>query len=366
MSTKENRQKDHNYFMKLAFLQAKKILGNTKENPPVGCVIVKNSQILSVAHTSKNGRPHAEKNALLYSKKKSINASMYVTLEPCSHYGKTGPCTQLIKKHKIKEIFYSINDPDYRSFKKSNFYFKKNKIICKKNVLKPYALNFYKSYIISRKRSLPYVMAKLAVSKDFYTVNNKSEWITNEFSRKRVHLLRGIHDCLLTSSTTINKDNPDLTCRIKGLDDTTPDCIIIDKSLKINVNSKIVNNAKKRKTIIFYHFSTLKKINYLRKKKVKLVKVNLNSSKNFNLEKLLYKIKSMHYSRVFLESGLNLTNNFLNKKLVNDFSLFISEKIIGKRGLNKFKIENYLNKKNKHLQENVNLFGDKFISYKIK
>ena len=262
MSTKPSRPINHNFFMELAYLQAKKVLGNTKENPAVGCVIVKDNQVISAAHTSIGGRPHAERNALFVSQKKSINASLYVTLEPCSHYGKTGPCTLLIKKHKIKKVFYSMNDPDYRSFNKSELFFKANKIKLKKNILKFIAMNFYKSYINSKNKTLPYVMAKIAVSKDFYTIDQKRKWITNEFSRKRVHLLRGIHDCLLTSSVTINKDNPSFSCRISGLEHTTPICIIIDRNLDININSKIVNNAKKKKTIIFYHCGNEKKKNY--------------------------------------------------------------------------------------------------------
>jgi len=366
MSTKPSRQNNHKFFMELAYLQAKKVLGNTKENPAVGCIIVKDNQVISAAHTSIDGRPHAEKNALYLSQKNSINASLYVTLEPCSHYGKTGPCTLLIKKHKIKKVFYSMNDPDYRTFNKSELFFKTQKIILKKNILNHFAMNFYKSYINSKNKALPYVMAKLAVSKDFYTIDLRRKWITNEFSRKRVHLLRGIHDCLLTSAATINKDNPSLTTRISGLEYTTPICIIIDKNLNINVNSNIVNNAKKRKTIIFYQNGKQKIINLLNKKKVKLIKFNLESDKKFNLVKLLYKIKSLGYSRIFLESGLNLTKNFLKNKLINDFSLFISSNNLGRNGLNKFVVRNYLIKKKKFLTENVNLFGDKFVSYNIK
>jgi diaminohydroxyphosphoribosylaminopyrimidine deaminase / 5-amino-6-(5-phosphoribosylamino)uracil reductase len=366
MSTKLSRQNNHNHFMKLAFLQAKKVLGNTKENPPVGCVIVKEDQIISASHTSFNGRPHAERNALFLSNKKNKNSILYSTLEPCSHYGKTHPCTLAIKKNKIKKVFYAIDDPDQRTFCKSNSFFKKNNIIYKKNIRKPYALNFYKSYINSRNKNLPYVMAKIAVSKDFYTINKKKKWITNSYSRQRVHILRSIHDCLLTSSVTINKDNPDLTCRIKGLESTTPDCIIIDKKLSINISSKIVNNANKRKTIIFYNHIDHKKIRYLNKKKIKLIKLKLDQNGRFDLRELLFRIKLLGYSRVFLESGLNLTSNFLNHELITDFSLFISKNKLGSKGSNKFNFNKYLSKKNNFFKENVNLFGDKFLSFSVK
>ena len=94
--------------MSLALLQAKKVIGNTKTNPAVGCIIVKNGSVISAGHTSINGRPHAEKNAINFSRIKTNNASMYVTLEPCSHFGKTPPCTLAIIKNKFKKVFLSI------------------------------------------------------------------------------------------------------------------------------------------------------------------------------------------------------------------------------------------------------------------
>ena len=112
--------------MKLALKQAERNLGKTSENPSVGCVITKNNNVISVGNTSVQGRPHAEYNAIKNSKINLKNSKMYVTLEPCSHYGKTEPCTKLIVKKKIKNIFISIKDSDLRSKGKSLSFFKKN------------------------------------------------------------------------------------------------------------------------------------------------------------------------------------------------------------------------------------------------
>ena len=119
MYINRNKNKNHAYFMRLALQQAKKILGNTKDNPAVGCVIIKNNHVISAGHTSINGRPHAEYNAIICSRNAIKNSNLYVTLEPCSHYGKTPPCVNEIVKHKIKKVFFSLNDPDYRSFNRS-------------------------------------------------------------------------------------------------------------------------------------------------------------------------------------------------------------------------------------------------------
>ena len=105
--------------MRLAYNQASRALGNTGENPAVGCVIVKNNELISLAHTNFNGRPHAERIALSSKKINFKDSLLYSTLEPCSHYGKTSPCIDIIKKKNIKTVYFSKYDPDRRSFKKA-------------------------------------------------------------------------------------------------------------------------------------------------------------------------------------------------------------------------------------------------------
>ena len=135
MFTNLNNTKNHKYFMSLALEQAKKTLGNTKDNPAVGCIIVKNNYVISAGYTSIGGRPHAEQNAIKKVNKNIQNLKLYVTLEPCSNYGKTPPCVNLIINKKIKNVFFSINDPDTRSFKKSSIKFKKSGINTNSGIL---------------------------------------------------------------------------------------------------------------------------------------------------------------------------------------------------------------------------------------
>jgi diaminohydroxyphosphoribosylaminopyrimidine deaminase/5-amino-6-(5-phosphoribosylamino)uracil reductase len=207
----------------------------------------------------------------------------------------------------------------------------------------------------------------MAISKDFYTNSKKKKWITNKFSRGRVHLMRSNHDCILTSVNTIIIDNPRFTCRIHGLEDNSPSRIILDKRLKIHITSNIVRSANKYRTIIFFNKIDQKKIKVLKNLKIELVKIPLSEDGNFDLKYILMKVKILGFSRIFLESGLNLTTNFLNKGLVDDFQLFISSKNLGKNGNNSFKKNMKLFFKNrKFTNEKVNLFGDKLISYRIK
>ena len=135
MFTNQNKYQKHNFFMQLALNQARKMIGNTKENPSVGCVVVKGNKLISAGCTSINGRPHAEQNALSMSSPLLKNSNLYVTLEPCTHYGKTPPCVKLIIKKKIRKVFFSINDPDKRTYNKSSAQLKKKGIIVNKGIL---------------------------------------------------------------------------------------------------------------------------------------------------------------------------------------------------------------------------------------
>ena len=367
MSIKQNKYSKHLFFMKLALMQAQKNLGNTKENPSVGCVIVNNDYIISSGCTSINGRPHAEMNTISFSKENIKNSNLYVTLEPCSHYGKTPPCVDLIIKNKIKRVFFSIKDPDIRSFNKSTKKLKKNKISVKNNILSSEVKNFYRSYYKFKESNLPFVTAKIAISRDFFTNNKKSKWITNIFSRGRVHIMRSNHDCILTGSKTIISDNPRFTCRINGLEKRSPSIIILDQNLKIPTTSRVISLPRKHRIIIFFNKINKKRIEALNKFKVKLIRAPISNDGNFDLKNILRKIKHLGFSRIFLETGLKLTTSFLNDDIIDDFKLFISNKKVGKNGNNSFKKNMRLFFDNKKfINEKLNLFGDKLISYRMK
>ena len=208
MANRQNKPNFQNsFFLSLAFEQAKVNIGSTKSNPSVGCVVEKNGAIVSSGRTSFNGRPHAEYNAL--NKNRNFkNSNIYITLEPCSHYGFTPPCTNIIIKKKS-------------------------------GILKNYGLNFYKRYYLQHSNNLPLIDGKIAISKDYFTKNKKSKWITNIYSRKRSHLILSMYNCIISTSKSINDDNSLLTCRINGLEKKSPDLIILDRYLKVSSNYNI-------------------------------------------------------------------------------------------------------------------------------
>jgi len=346
--------KNHNFYLDLAYQLAEINLGKTGLNPSVGAIVVKNNSVISSGVTSTKGRPHAEFNAL--SKRKDcVGASLYTSLEPCVHYGKTPPCTKIILKKKIKKVYFGSYDPDIRSFKKAKSILSKKGIDIKKIKSKNYK-NFYKSYFINKKLNIPYVSAKIALSNDFFSINYKKRWITNQSSRKIVHLLRSRYDCILSTSKTINLDNSLLNCRIDGLDKFKPDLFIIDFNLKLKKNLLLNKIINKRKTFIITNRSNLKKVSIYRKKGYKFLFINtLKDKKDFiSLYKKIYKLG---YSRVLLETGLVFLDTIIKNKLINNLYLFKSNINLSKIGKNNIS-PNFL-KKIKFKQISINLNGDK-------
>ena len=346
--------KNHNFYLNLAFQLAEKNLGHTKLNPSVGCVIVKNDTVISSGVTSMSGRPHSEYNALKNLKNCS-GATLYTTLEPCTHYGKTPPCVDIIVKKKIKNVFYAFEDPDVRTFKKAKKILKNKGIKCKLIKSKDYS-RFYKSYYINKKKEIPYITAKIALSKDNLTINKKNKWITNIFSRKAVHLLRYKYDCILSTSKSINYDNSLLNCRINGLDKYKPALFIVDLNLKLKKNLLLNNLLKKRKTYLITLKKNLKKIKNYKKKGYNIILIKSLENKE-DFEKLNKKIYKMGYSRMFIETGLTFLQSLINNKIIDELFIFKSINKLGKKGKNNISI-NYLKKFSPKLLT-INLNGDK-------
>ncbi len=321
----------NNYYLNLAFQLAEKNLGKTGLNPSVGTVIVKNNIIISTGVTSFTGRPHSEFNAL----KKLRNCSgstLYTTMEPCVHHGLTPPCTNIIIKKKIKNVYYGSADPDERSFNKAKKLLERKGI--KTNLIKQKKYkNFYKSYFINKSLNIPFITTKIALSNDYFSINKKSKWITNNRSRKIVHLLRSKHDCILSTSKSINIDNSSLNCRIEGIDNNKPDLFIIDLNLKLKKGLFLEKLNKKRNTFLITKTKYYKKSAAYRKRGFKMIFIkSLKNKKDFNsLFKDIYKLG---YSRVFVESGLIFTKSLLKNKLINDLYFFKSDKKLKKDGYN--------------------------------
>tara|TARA_B100000941_G_C28500850_1_gene554087 strand:- start:1626 stop:2690 length:1065 start_codon:yes stop_codon:yes gene_type:complete len=350
----------HNFFSNLAFNLAENHIGKTGTNPSVGCVIVKDNSVISSGVTSIKGRPHAEYNAL----NKNIsfkNSKMYLTLEPCTHYGKTPPCIDLIKRKKIKQVFYCYDDPDLRTFKKAKKILKKK---IKKIRTPSKNLDFYKSYYLDKIKKIPLIDGKIAFSKDNFTINRKSKWITNLRSRKVAHLIRSKYDCIISTSKTINDDNSLLNCRLDGLDNYKPDLIIIDRNLSLKKKLKLFNISNKRRTYIVTTSKNAKKISFFKLKKLKVIKLSsLKYKKDFDrLFEILYQIGKR---RLLIESGLIFLSKIINYKLLNHLYIFKSDKKLKKDGFNNINMTGLLKLSNSE-KIKINLNNEKLYKVKIK
>tara|TARA_B100001057_G_scaffold391932_1_gene400339 strand:- start:3696 stop:4802 length:1107 start_codon:yes stop_codon:yes gene_type:complete len=367
MSTKRDKfsNKDK-FFMKLALYLAKSRHGLTGLNPSVGCVIVKNDEIISIGVTSYNGRPHAEYNAINNCYENLEGAKIYVTLEPCCHHGLTPPCTDLIIKSKIAKVLYSISDVDKRVKNKSSKILKSNKIVVKKGLLKDEINKFYYPYFLNRKKEIPFVTGKIAITKNNLIYSKNDNKITNLYSDKFTHFLRYKNDSLMISYKTLNKDNPKLNCRLNGFEKFSPKRIILDNKLNSKVNSYIIKTANKENTFIFYNKAKTFKVLDFKKRGINLIKSKINKKNKFDIKVILKKLYNLGCRNLLVEGGNILTNSLIKNKTFNKFYLFKSPNNHSKSlEYLKFKSLDVLKKKyKKKIKLNLNLKKDKIILYK--
>ena len=317
----------------LAHEIAKKKFGQTFPNPTVGCIIAKKSKIISKAVTNHSGRPHAEEIALAKAGNKSKGATMYVTLEPCFHSSRNGSCTDQILRSGIKEIIISSADPDIRTNNKSIKKLRKNNVLVDIGLRKEKTYELNKFFFKSIKKKQPFTKVKLAISSDEKIAwsNYKSKWISNQYSRIYAHKLRSTSQAILTTSKTIIKDNPSLTIRLKKNHELHIPIIIIDKSLKISFNSKILKDISKKRIIIFTSKKNKKSEN-LSKLGCEIVYCKLNKKNKLNLKSIFKKIYLLKISDLLVEAGGILFSDLIKNKLVDEIHIFKSKIIIGQNG----------------------------------
>ena len=351
--------------IKLAHDIAKKKYGLTFPNPSVGCVISKNSTVISKAVTSKSGRPHAEEIAIAKAGKKAKGATMYVTLEPCFHSSKNGSCADQILRSGIKEIFISAPDPDIRTYKKSINKLKKNNIVVNLGLEKNKTYKLNKFFFKSMSKKQPFTKVKMAISDDEKIAwhNYKSKWISNKYSRIYAHKLRSKSQAILTTSKTIIKDDPRLTVRLKNSIEKHLPIIIIDKDLKIPINSKIIKDISKKRVIIFTSKKNKKSENLI-KYGCEIIFCKLNRYNKLNLKSIFAKIYRLNIADILVEAGGVLFTDLLKNKLVDEVHLFKSKIIIGENGKPAIIGKKFKNL-NLSLNEKLNFKNDEYYNYEV-
>ena len=209
-------EKNNSYFVYLANKLSLINQFTTFPNPSVGAVSVFKKQIISTGITGNNGSPHAEYDAIKKAKNKKID-KLYVSLIPCSHTGKNPSCAKIIIKKKIKKVFYSSDDLDPRVKNHSKYKLKKDKVTISKIFVNNFCFQEIKNYNYSKKKKLPFITAKLAISSDYYSKHKNKKYFTNKKALKYAHLLRYKNDSILVGKNTFEDDLPLLNCRINGI-----------------------------------------------------------------------------------------------------------------------------------------------------
>lgn len=323
---------EHEKFMKQAIAKAEKGRGQVSPNPLVGALVVQNGKVISKGYHTAYGRAHAEVEAL-----KNVNqrlkASLYVTLEPCSHYGKTPPCLDLIKKYKnLDTIVIGCKDPNPQVNGKSikelkKIGFKVTTGILAKEVKKQNETYFY--YMANKR---PFVTLKAAMTLDgkIATESGESKWITSASTRKLSHKLRIENDAIMVGIGTVLADDPLLIPRnVKGNGFRPPVRIIIDPRLKIPLDSKIIKTAKAYPTIVVCsHSSNTSKQRQLEKLSVKTISLPEKNGR-LCLKDLMSDLGSRNITSLMIEGGSDLNSAAWKEEIVNKLVLFAAPKIFG-------------------------------------
>jgi diaminohydroxyphosphoribosylaminopyrimidine deaminase/5-amino-6-(5-phosphoribosylamino)uracil reductase len=315
-------------FMSYALALSKKNLGQTAPNPSVGCVIVCDGKIISSSVTAKNGRPHAEKVAIDQVLNKEIfkNSTIYITLEPCSHIGQTQPCVDEIIKYRFKKVVIATKDSDSRVNGEGIKKLQQAGIEVVFGVLENEARELKRGFFHAKEKHRPFVTLKLATSLDgkIATKNFDSKWITSEKAREFSHYLRAKNDAILIGGETARRDNPSLDCRIAGLEDFSPQKIIISQSLDLDPSLNIFKNSS-QKTIILT----------TKDKDFPAAKLILCAQKNgkIDLKDALTKLCQSGITSLLVEGGSKIATAFLQENLVDELVWIRNRKIIGNDGI---------------------------------
>lgn len=326
-------------YIRQCFELARQANGLVSPNPLVGAVIVKNNKVLATGYHKGYGEAHAERDAILkLAKKGSIKncaagATIYVSLEPCNHFGKTPPCADLIIEAGIKQVFFAVRDPNPKVVQNDSVkILKKAGIKVVFPVLEKEGKELNKVFFKNILEQEPYYTLKTAMSLDgkIATKTGESKWITSERSRELVQELRFVSDAILVGINTVIKDDPQLTVRIPGKEKSIYR-IILDTNGRIPPSSKVIKNNKDKKTILVVSEELAPaKLNKLKKLNVSLLLAPLDKKTGMldlkKLSKLLFKLS---ICSVLIEGGGTIIDSFVRANLLDEYYCFIAPKIIG-------------------------------------
>lgn len=323
--------------MDAALALARRGLGRVWPNPAVGCVLVARdgagSRVVGRGWTQPGGRPHAETEALARASDLARGATAYVTLEPCSHHGKTPPCAEALIAAGVRHLVAAIEDPDPRVSGRGLAALRAAGIAVAVGTGATEAREINTGFLTRLAQGRPMVALKLATTLDgrIALANGASQWITGPEARQRAHLLRATHDAILVGTGTVAADDPHLTCRLAGLEDRSPVRIVLDQSLRLPPAARVFDGAAPT-WLIHGPGADAARADGLRKKGIELLEIAAGADGKLDLGLLFAKLGERGLTRVLVESGGKFAAALLRACLVDRLYWFRAGAIIGGDG----------------------------------
>jgi diaminohydroxyphosphoribosylaminopyrimidine deaminase/5-amino-6-(5-phosphoribosylamino)uracil reductase len=319
---------DHKSYLQKCIVLALEQLGDTAPNPSVAAIIVKDGEIIGSGVHQGSGMLHAEPLAIAAAGAAAQDSTIYVSLEPCAHYGKTPPCTQAILQAGIKQVYYAHHDVDVRVCGAGRRFLLAHGIGCELIALSE-AKILYRYYDFWQQHNRPWVTAKLALSADYKvaTANKEPIAISGEVAKHYSHQMRKQHDAILSTAITVNNDDPSFNVRLDGVTEQKP-LFIIDSKLQINIAAKIWHTAKN--ITLFYTADAPKEnISKLNARGATCVAVATSADGKINLAAVLDYIGTRGVHALWVEVGPACLHGFYQQQLLQRLILFVSSKELG-------------------------------------
>lgn len=316
-------------YLKLAIREANKSRGLTGSNPFVGAIVVKDGEIIARGRTQAMGKDHAEVDALKKAGAAARGATLYVSLEPCCHFGKTPPCTNAIIAAGIRKVVAGILDPNPKVNGKGFQILKEHGIEVEYGFLQKEISRQNEIYLTNITQKRPFVIWKTALSLDgkYAAIDGSSQWISNDAARREVHKIRAQVDAILSSGRTVEMDNAMLN--VRGIRHARqPLRVLLDSRLKISAASAFVQSAKEYPSLIFYQESSTRKIEELQGYGIELHACPA-SQYGLDLQYILAQLYNRGINSILIEAGDTLGSAFISQNLIDKYIFFYGNLLLG-------------------------------------
>lgn len=320
-------------FMRSALALARKGLGKSSPNPAVGAVVVKNGVIIGRGYHAKQGQPHAEVHALADAGAAAKGATIYVTLEPCHHQGKTPPCTRAVLEAGINRVVYGASDPNPKVAGGGGAFLRSQGLEVSAGILQEACEHEHRFFFKHITTGLPYVVLKTAATLDGKTAahTGDSRWVTGDKARAQVHRMRSWLDAICVGSGTALADDPSLTCRLRAGRD--PLRVVVDTKLKLPPAAKVLNPSSSAGCLVACGpKAPAKRRAALEKAGAQVLEFPKGPAGGVDLLALMEELGKRGIISLLLEGGAGLAWGFLSQGLIDEIAYFYAPKLIGGKG----------------------------------